>query len=1680
MAFSQLSKIHYIPPITESGTSSSLPQDHYIYISTPSTTLVNFTIKIPGSGATISGTVSKTAPYIYTIGIGRNTTMFVNITETSTVKTDKGFIIEAQSPVYVSVRSNAGAQAGALVSKGLSALGTTFRVGSFTNASPGTDYLNFVSVMATEDNTQVTFSDLPTGLTIVNYTGTLPITVNLNKGEGYIVATNSNSSTINRDGLIGCLVNSNKPIVVNCGSSNGSFHNGTGRDYGIDQIVGLDKVGTEYILVKGGGLDGWENVLIVAHTDNTEIQVNGVATPVAIINAGDYHLIEGNLYNSNMYVQTSAPVFTYQGVGATNSEANQGLFFVPPLSCETRGNLDYIAAIQNIGNTIYTGGITIVTKATATITINNLPLSSFSTSGPNAVTGKPDYVTYKVLDLNGNVSVQSDDELYCAYFNFNGAATSGSFYSGFAAAPEINFNTQLAALGNCIPNITLEGANTQNFDSFEWWFDDGTGFQNLSIATPSFKPINPGKYKLIGIIACTGVRLESVEIPVSICPDDVDNDGIIDNLDIDNDNDGILNCTESRGDVVLNLSNTNQPILQFQDGTTNTTIATNSINLNRVGAGTNTLGLDALGNFSSDIPSDSDAGNIYSLNFTEAVNIKLSEATTIINTAVEGEEYIVRILPFNKNITLSDPDNRLLVDSNFDGIFEAGITQISGSEIRFKINPTPSGIAPYTFTANKIDSFSFIHRLQNIAAGSNFTGLLSLTCFKKDSDLDGIEDALDLDSDNDGIPDFIENQGFLPLLSGIDADLNGLDDVYDINATPVDSDSDGIYDFYDLDSDNDGIYDLEESGSNLPDADLDGVIDAISTKIGTNGWDDNAEITPDSNTMGYTLNNVDADNLLSYRDLDSDGDGCSDVIEAGFKDGNNDNLLGNTTVTVDAKGIVTNATDGYTVPNNDYLTMATITITTQPVNTNVCELEDTTISLVATPFSTIQWEISTDGITWNTIIDDATYSNSQTASLTISNTSASLNGYQYRAFLNIAGNSCGYYSNEVTLTIFDLPIVNNPTTYSQCDDASNDGQAFFNLELNGIKEEINPNYVAESLTFFYFKDETEAINKGLAIPNPSNYQDALGFAPETIYIRVENPNGCFRVVPLTLVVSLSSSALDTYNPIAIHQCDDGTDVKDGVSTFDLSNIKNDINNIFTVGNVTIHFYESQQEAELETNEITDVANHQNTNSPNAQDIWVRVKSDLGNSCLGLKEFQNLLIVEALPTANFVSNLIECDNDNNINDGRFAFDTSQIENTILGGQSLTNVNINYSFLALDGVTVINQNTLPNPLFTFSQTVTVRVTNNVTQDADGACFDETIFNFVVDTQPIANAVPPQIVCDGSAGDIDDDGLYSFNTSTFNTTILGSQTGMEIYYDYIAENGNAITNSTTLPNPLISENQTITVTVINPDNTNCSATTSINLIVNPLPDFSVESPLKVCTSDPTFSVILDPIEANITENFSYNWFFENGTMPISNAPTLTITTPGTYTITLTKTDGTNCSRSRKIVVEASEKATITQDDVTIVDISENNSVTINTTNLGNGTYEFALAEVGSSLINYQTEPIFNNVKAGFYTIFVQDDLCGISTLDISVIGYTKFFTPNGDGFNDYWQIKGINTNVQSKSIIYIFDRYGKLLKELKPNSMGWDGTFNGQLLPTSDYWFKVTLEDGRNFSGHFTLKR
>jgi gliding motility-associated-like protein len=194
----------------------------------------------------------------------------------------------------------------------------------------------------------------------------------------------------------------------------------------------------------------------------------------------------------------------------------------------------------------------------------------------------------------------------------------------------------------------------------------------------------------------------------------------------------------------------------------------------------------------------------------------------------------------------------------------------------------------------------------------------------------------------------------------------------------------------------------------------------------------------------------------------------------------------------------------------------------------------------------------------------------------------------------------------------------------------------------------------------------------------------------------------------------------------------------------------------------------------------------------------------------------------------------------------------------------------------------------------------------------------------------------------------------------------------------------------------------------------------------------------------------------------------------------------ITATTTTGTLCSRTHEIQVNESIIATITDADVIIVDDSDNNSITIDPTNLGVGDYEYALTDENDNIVeNYQDNPFFENLEGGFYNILVRDkNGCGTVTILVSVVTFPKFFTPNNDGVNDTWAVKGANSTFFPTAEINIFNRFGKVVAQINIDNPGWNGTFNGKTLPSDDYWYNINLIDRngiqRNRKGNLSLLR
>ncbi len=372
--------------------------------------------------------------------------------------------------------------------------------------------------------------------------------------------------------------------------------------------------------------------------------------------------------------------------------------------------------------------------------------------------------------------------------------------------------------------------------------------------------------------------------------------------------------------------------------------------------------------------------------------------------------------------------------------------------------------------------------------------------------------------------------------------------------------------------------------------------------------------------------------------------------------------------------------------------------------------------------------------------------------------------------------------------------------------------------------------------------------------------------------------------------------------------------------------------------------------------------------------------------------------------------------------------------------------------------LSYNNITNP-----QIIYVKVTNDITN-----CSNYSELTIGVSTTQVDNYNAPP-VCDELESE---DGINAFTLDDYSADILAPlPPGLDIYFYETYNDALLEQNELTSPyNNTTPYSQTIFSRIENGNI--CYGINEILLTVNLLPQLENDDTLYYCLNNyPDMITINGGVIDFPNDNYNYSWSTGDDVIEIE------VNEIGSYTFTATNNSG--CSKTRNITLEASNIATVESIQVMEGSIS-NNVITIITS--GEGEYEYALTNEEEEMTPYQTSNVFTNVSSGIYTVTVQDIKNDCGSIDdlVSVIGFPKYFTPNGDNIHDTWQVKGLSSRFHPNSLIYIYNRYGKLITQIKASSRGWDGTLNGKLLPNSDYWFSVTLEDGRVYRDHFTLKR
>lgn len=324
----------------------------------------------------------------------------------------------------------------------------------------------------------------------------------------------------------------------------------------------------------------------------------------------------------------------------------------------------------------------------------------------------------------------------------------------------------------------------------------------------------------------------------------------------------------------------------------------------------------------------------------------------------------------------------------------------------------------------------------------------------------------------------------------------------------------------------------------------------------------------------------------------------------------------------------------------------------------------------------------------------------------------------------------------------------------------------------------------------------------------------------------------------------------------------------------------------------------------------------------------------------------------------------------------------------------------------------------------------------------CSDEHVFTVTITNTPVIPAI----------NNVESCGNYTLPNLTLTGTTIN-------YYRQ--------PNKTDLINPseyLISTigTQTIYVYAEATENTSCTAETQFDLTIHPLLNFTVQGGI-ICVDSETKQTTnpfllqsgLDPAI------FRVNWYLDN--QLVGTGENYSAIKAGTYTVEtvkLTADVGADCNYNPTQVVV---KESIPKVEVVFLTGSFTSpaNIRVDITEKGFGTYDYKLNDGV-----YQTSNIFHELDFGDHTVYIRD-LSGICTneiaIQIKVINYPYFFTPNGDGSNDFWNIPDIANHPEAK--ISIYNRYGQIIAKIEPTSVGWNGTLlDGTKAPSTDYWFKV----------------
>jgi len=470
ISLGQYDTVHYFPPFYSRASDANNLGRNFLFLSTNSTTPFDVTVTESNGTPIMIATISVTNSAQIFLGYQYDVKGIVDQSGLNVVLSNEGILATASSPFFANLRHTSGTQGMSLTSKGTWGMGTRFRSGHLytvkSSAVGGPWKSHMISVMATEDNTTVKFSDFKEGVifygTATDGNKSEDITVTLNKHESYVIAAHVDEplATGNDTLLNGVLITSDLPIVVNsgswCGGSNVTDSSAS-RDIGMDQILPTNQLGQKYIVVKRFSFleEECERVIVVADSDNTKIYLNGLSSIAATIDAGEFYIVPAAKYNANdiLHIESSFPVYVYQSTNASGTFSHaQGLNFIPPLACSGMHEIT-VPKIDSFDET--PAAIDVIARTGSVVLVDGVPIGV----SPLPVPGNDEWEVYKLSNVVGTVNFWSDDNINIAMLANTGARGAAGYYSGLA----YQFKAEVEAIAPLENNQILEGCVNGKF-----------------------------------------------------------------------------------------------------------------------------------------------------------------------------------------------------------------------------------------------------------------------------------------------------------------------------------------------------------------------------------------------------------------------------------------------------------------------------------------------------------------------------------------------------------------------------------------------------------------------------------------------------------------------------------------------------------------------------------------------------------------------------------------------------------------------------------------------------------------------------------------------------------------------------------------------------------------------------------------------------------------------------------------------------------------------------------------------------------------------------------------------------------------------------------------------------------------------------------------------------------------